>query len=109
MTYNEMATKDDKAFLAHAKRVLRGDYNFVMDDARKAFQSHSQPSKAKQAANLVILAALKEIGEEHWRKPKEQVERRPLNQNAMPPQRESKKKWEGKSILEMMDEKKKGA
>lgn len=106
ITYNSMATKDDKLFLAHAKRVLRGDFNFVMDDARKAFQSHKQQSKAKQAANLVILAALKEIGEEHWRKPKEQVERRPIDYDAKPPTRQGGKKWEGKSILQMMDERK---
>lgn len=113
ITYQSLKTKDDDLFLAHAKRVLGSDYSYVMDCARKAFQSHSRPSKAKRAANLVILNALKEIGEEHWRKPKEecepQVKRIEIKPQALPPRKQGSKKWNGPSILDMADEKKKGA
>lgn len=66
-TYSSLLTKDDKQFLAHAKKALGFDYAHVMQDAQEAYQSHPRASVAKREANLVILAALKEIGEEHWR------------------------------------------
>lgn len=112
ITYQSLKTKDDDLFLAHAKRVLGGDYSYVMDCARNAFQSQSRPSKAKRAANLVILNSLKEIGEEHWRKPKEesgpQAKRIEIKPQSLPPRKQSSKKWDGPSILDMADKKKKG-
>lgn len=111
-TYASLATKDDKIFLSHARKVLgEMEYQLVIDDARKAFQAHARPSKAKQAANLVVLNALKEIGEEHWRPNKESQEKpksaRTIDKNALP-QKPKERKWKGPSILEMAD-KKKGA
>ena len=117
-TYQQLKTKDDDLFLAHAKRVLGSDYSYVMDCARQAFQSIIRPSEAKRAANLVILDALKDIGEEHWRKPKEGNEppakRIEVTPQAAPPRKEGAKKWDGESILERADReraerKKKGA
>lgn len=112
-TYQQLKTKDDDLFLAHAKRVLGVDYSYVMDCARQAFQSIRRPSEAKRAANLVILDALKDIGEEHWRKPKEgnepPVKRIEVTPQAVPPRKEGAKKWDGPSILDMADAKKKGA
>ena len=112
-TYQQLKTKDDDLFLAHAKRVLGSDYSYVMDCARQAFQSIMRPSEAKRAANLVILDALKEIGEEHWRKPKEAndppAKRIEITPQAVPPRKASAKKWDGPSILDMADAKKKGA
>ena len=117
-TYQQLKTKDDDLFLAHAKRVLGSDYSYVMDCARQAFQSIRRPSEAKRAANMVILDALKDVGEEHWRKPKEGNEppakRIEITPQAVPPRKEGDKKWTGESILERADReraerKKKGA
>lgn len=105
-TYSSLLTKEDKQFLAHAKKVLGFDYQMVMQDAQEAYETHSRASIAKREANLVILSALKQIGQEHWRESKEEkpVERiQP--QPATLPQRNGSKKWTGKSILEMADEK----
>lgn len=102
-------TKDDKLFLAHAKKHLRGDYHFVMQEAKEAYQSHSRPSLAKRAANLVILAALKEIGQEHWRPSKgDEEEKRKAKKVPVTPVSDSgvkprSKKWDGDSILDMAD------
>lgn len=112
ITYSSLKTKDDEMFLAHAKRALGPDYNYVMDCAREAFQSISRPSEAKRAANLVILQALKEIGEEHWRVPKDgsnpPEKRIEIKPQAVPPRKSGAKKWDGPSILDMADAKKKG-
>ena len=111
ITYQSLRTKDDDLFLAHAKRALGGDFNYVMECARDAFQKCSRPSEAKRAANLVILQALKDIDEHHWRKEKQPEDKAPRVQvkpGALPPRKQSEKKWTGKSILEMADDKKKG-
>lgn len=75
-----------------------------MDEYRK----HDRESHAKRAANIIILTALKEIGQEHWRQGKEEKEKPKINpqQEATLPKRESKKKWDGPSILDMADAKK---
>lgn len=105
ITYKDQLTKDDKEFIAHAKNALGFDFSRVMDEAREEYQKHSRPSVAKREANLVILRELKEIGEEHWRKPKEeQVEKIEVKPQALP-QKKQERKWTGKSILEMADEK----
>lgn len=105
-TYASLLTKDDKMFLAHAKKVLNFDYQMVMQDAQEAYETHPRASIAKREANLVILAALKEIGQENWRHP---TDEKPVDRiqprTAALPQRNGGKKWEGKSILEMADEK----
>lgn len=103
-TYQSLRTKDDDLFLKHARRVLRGEFDLVMQDAAEAFKKHSRPSEAKQAANLVILAALKDIGEEHWRKPKEEKVDRIEVKPAALPQKKQNLKYSGKSILEMGEE-----
>lgn len=105
-TYASLLTKDDKLFLKHAKKALAFDYDNVMSNAQQAYESHSRASVAKREANLVILSALKEIGEEYWRpsEDKEKPERIQVKPATLP-QRSPKKKWEGKSILDMADEK----
>lgn len=112
ITYKDQMTKDDKAFIAHAKKALGFDFNHVMDEARQEYQKHSIPSLAKREANLVILRELKEIGEEHWRKNKDESEPnnvKHVNKVPMPDHRplpnKPTGKWKGKSILEMADEK----
>lgn len=105
--------KDDKAFIAHAKKALGFDFNRVMDEAREEYQKHSRPSIAKRAANLVILSALKEIGEQKWRPDKEQKEddkaERKIKVEPQPlPNKPKERKWMGPSILDMADQKKKG-
>jgi len=101
-------TKDDKQFLEHARKSLGMDYDYVIDEARKVYQSHQRPSIAKREANLVVLNALKEIGEEHWRPDKEKKDDAPrieVKPSALPPSKQGERKWKGKSILEMADEK----
>lgn len=105
--------KDDKAFIAHAKKALGFDFNRVMDEARNEYQKHSRPSIAKCAANLVILSALKEIGEQKWRPDKERKEEenpeRKIKVEPQPlPNKPKERKWTGPSILDMADQKKKG-
>lgn len=106
-SYKSLLTKDDKLFLDHAKKAL-GTYVFndVMQEAKEVFESIKRPSEAKREANLIILSALKEIGEEHWRPSKDnepKAERIQVKPAALP-ERKAKKKWEGKSILQMHDE-----
>jgi hypothetical protein len=107
ISYKDSQTKDDKLFLAHARRVLGGDWDYVMSLAADAYNSQTRPSVAKREANLVILNALKEIGEQNWRKPKEEreepVARIEIKPQALPPRKESAKKWTGESILERAD------
>lgn len=105
-TYRENLTKDDDLFLKHARRVLRGEFDLVMQDAAEAFKKHSRPSEAKRAANLLILSALKDIGEEHWRKPKEEKADRIEVKPAALPQKKRNLKWKGPTILEMAGDKK---
>ncbi|QGZ13260.1 hypothetical protein PP410_gp43 [Vibrio phage NF] len=82
-----------------------------MDEAREEYQKYSRPSIAKRAANLVILSALKEIGEQKWRPDKEEKEEekpeRKIKVEPQPlPNKPKERKWTGKSILEMADERK---
>lgn len=101
--------KDDKAFIAHAKKALGFDFNRVMDEAREEYQKHSRPSIAKRAANLVILSALKEIGEQKWRPDKEEKEEekpeRKIKVEPQPlPNKPKERKWTGKTIDQMINE-----
>lgn len=107
--YKEQITKDDKIFLNHAKINLGNDWAFVWAEAMDEYKKHDRESHAKRAANFVILTALKEIGKEHWRQPKEEKEKLQINpyQESTLPKREAKKKWNGPSILDMADAKKK--
>lgn len=111
ISYKDSQTKDDKLFLAHARRVLGNDWGYVMSLAADAYNSQIRPSVAKREANLVILNSLKEIGEEHWRKPKEEreepVKRIEIKPQALPPRKEGAKKWTGESILERADRERK--
>lgn len=106
--YKEQITKDDKIFLNHAEINLGNDWAFVWAEAMDEYKKHNRESHAKMAANIVILSALKEIGEEHWRNPREAKEKPQINphQEATLPKKESKKKWNGPSILDMADAKK---
>jgi len=81
-----------------------------MDETREEYQKHSRPSIAKRAANLVILSALKEIGEQKWRPDKEEKEdekpERKIKVEPKPlPNKPKERKWTGKTILEMAEEK----
>jgi hypothetical protein len=111
ISYKDSQTKDDKLFIAHAKRVLGSDWGYVISMAADAYNSHTRPSVAKREANLVILNALKEIGEQNWRQPKEEreepVKRIEIKPQALPPRKEGAKKWTGESILERADRERK--
>jgi hypothetical protein len=107
ISYKDSQTKDDKLFLAHARHVLGGDWNYVMSLAADAYNSQARPSEGKREFNLVFLEALKEIGEQNWRQPKEEIEepvkRIEIKPQALPPRKEGAKKWTGESILERAD------
>ena len=104
-------TKDDEKFMTHCKIVLGNDYDYYWSSATEAFRTKSRPSEAKREFNLVFLEALKEIGEERWRKPKEEkeepVKRIEIKPQALPPRKEGTKKWTGESILERADRERK--
>ena len=70
-TYNSIKTKDDKEFLAHAKKHLGFEYEAVLAEAEEEYQKQERASIAKREANLVILRSLIEIGKEHWRNKRE--------------------------------------
>lgn len=74
ITYKSVADASDRKFHCVAKRVLRDEYNYYAELARKAFHEayrSAQPNKkvndARRAANLVILAAMREYGITNWR------------------------------------------
>lgn len=112
ITYSSIALKDDKEFIKAAKKILRGEFDLVINDARKAMErAHSECTNdlhkinsARRAANLVILDAIKQFGVTNWRELDQDKPIRQVNYEAKPPTPERKKKWEGKSILDMADE-----
>lgn len=110
--YKENLTKDDKIFLSHAKKHLRHDWGFVWAEAVEEYNKHSRESVAKREANFIILAHLKDIGQENWRNPKDEsnspmVARISGPQDDTLPKRNGKK-WNGPSIIEMAESKSKG-
>ena len=116
ITYSSIALKDDKIFMSIARKVLRSDFDMVVDDASSAFQSayHSESNSlhkanaARRAANLVILGALKEYGVTNWREltdnnkqpPSKRVPVKPVTNSGV---KLKGKKWDGASILEMAE------
>ncbi len=108
--YKSIMTKDDTAFINHAKKHLGGAYESVWHETMNEYRKHSRPSIAKRAANLVILSALKEVGEQKWRPDKEEKEEekpeRKIKVEPQPlPNKPKERKWTGKSIIEMAEEK----
>lgn len=113
ITYGQIALKDDKIFLGVARKVLRAEFDLVVDDARQAMQkAYSEEScnlkrinSARRAANLVILAALGEYGITNWR---ELGDKQPVKRTVKPVTDSGvtvkASKYTGKSILEMADE-----
>ena len=71
--YKALITKDDRLFLNHAKKHLGMDWSYVWGEAMDEYKKHARESKGKREANLIILAALKEIGQEHWRDESDKV------------------------------------
>lgn len=112
ITYSSIALKDDKEFISAAKKALGSEFDLVVDDARKAmeraFHECDNPlhknNAARKAANLVILDAMKQFGVTSWRELKRERSVKQVNYQAKPPTPERKKKWEGKSIDQMIDE-----
>jgi hypothetical protein len=114
ITYNSVALKDDQLFIGVAKRALRGEFELVVHDARGAFQQaySNEPNPlrkvnaARRAANLVILAALKGYGITNWREivNKEPPARRKVVQTSDSGVSPRPKRWEGKTINQMIDE-----
>lgn len=121
LTYNSIASKDDKKYLTVAKRVLGQSFMEVSKDAEIAFHEAAdaepnelkKPNAARRAANLVYLAAMKECGVTNWREWQDNhkttqdykaMSRPEYNAPATPAR---KKHWTGKSIVEVGDQKRK--
>lgn len=66
--------KDQTAFIKHCKQVLP-DYDYLIQKAKDAANlagdnceiEYQRANVRRRAGNLVLLAALKEIGAEQWR------------------------------------------
>ena len=119
VTYDAIATKDDKQFkracFYHIPKWLRRE---VADDCKEAFAEAyaaelcdiKKPNAAKRAANLVMMKAAREHGMTDWREwQKLKTSEQPVKRGyaASPYVKPVKQNYHGPSILEMAEQQRK--
>ena len=67
ISYNQIASKDDKKFHRIARKVLGNDYGAAVDEANDAFEKaykagteNKRVNDARRAANLIVLRWLRD-------------------------------------------------
>ena len=86
ISYNQIASRDDKKFHRIARKVLKNDYGAAVDEANEAFEKaykagteNKRVNDARRAANLVVLRWLRDYGVTNWQSIDEpQIRRRPV-------------------------------
>ncbi len=74
ITYNKIASREDKKFMRVARKVLKGDFVVAVDEASEAFQKayavgtvSRRVNDARRAANLIVLRWMREFGISNWK------------------------------------------